>query len=91
VAAAQADELAGAGLGCLPVCIAKTHLSLSHDPALSGAPAGFTLPVRELRPYTGAGWIVALRGDIQTMPGFPAQPAALRVEVDEVGRILGLR
>ena len=54
--------------------MAKTHLSLSHDPTLIGAPTGFTLPVRELRPYTGAGWIVAVCGDMQTMPGLPAEP-----------------
>ena len=53
----------------LPVCVAKTHLSLSHDPELVGAPSGFVLPVRELRAYTGAGWIVAVCGETQTMPG----------------------
>jgi formate--tetrahydrofolate ligase len=90
-AAAQADRLAQAGLGGLPVCIAKTHLSLSHDVSLGGTPTGFTLPVRELRPYTGAGWIVALCGDMQTMPGLPAEPAALRIDVDDDGRILNLR
>ena len=66
--------------------MAKTHLSLSHDPALIGAPTGFTLPVRELRPYTGAGWIVAVCGDMQTMPGLPAEPAALRIDLDGSGR-----
>jgi formyltetrahydrofolate synthetase len=90
-AAAQADRLAEAGLGGLPVCIAKTHLSLSHDPSLGGTPTGFTLPVRELRPYTGAGWIVALCGQMQTMPGLPAEPAALRIDVDGDGRVLNLR
>jgi formate--tetrahydrofolate ligase len=90
-ATAQAKRLAEAGLGTLPVCIAKTHLSLSHDPSLGGAPKGFTLPVRELRPYTGAGWIVALCGDMQTMPGLPASPAAHRIDVDADGRVTGLR
>ncbi len=90
-AAAQAEALERAGLGRLPVCMAKTHLSLSHDPGLIGAPRGFTLPVRELRPYTGAGWIVALCGTMQTMPGLPAKPAALAVDVDEAGRIRNLR
>ena len=71
--------------------MAKTHLSLSHDPALIGAPTGFTLPVRELRPYTGAGWIVALCGEMQTMPGLPASPAAFRIDVDPSGSITGLR
>ncbi len=90
-AAAQAKQLAEAGLDGLPVCIAKTHLSLSHDPALGGTPTGFTLPVRELRPYTGAGWIVALCGNMQTMPGLPADPAALRIDVDSDGLVTGLR
>ena len=84
-------SLAEAGLDELPVCIAKTHLSLSHDPSLGGTPSGFTLPVRELRPYTGAGWIVALCGDMQTMPGLPAEPAAKRIDVDADGRVTGLR
>ena len=88
---AAADRLTAAGLGGLPVCMAKTHLSLSHDPALVGAPTGFTLPVRELRPYTGAGWIVALCGEMQTMPGLPASPAAFRIDVDPSGSITGLR
>ncbi len=90
-AAAQAEALERAGLGRLPVCMAKTHLSLSHDPELVGAPTGFTLPVRELRPYTGAGWVVALCGTMQTMPGLPAEPAAFAVDVDATGRVLNLR
>ena len=90
-ARAAADRLAAAGLAQLPVCMAKTHLSLSHDPALIGAPSGFTLPVRELRPYTGAGWIVALCGDMQTMPGLAAEPAAFGIDVDPGGTITGLR
>ena len=71
--------------------MAKTHLSLSHDPALIGAPTGFTLPVRELRPYTGAGWIVAVCGDMQTMPGLPAKAAAQRIDLDADGLTVGLR
>ncbi len=90
-AARQAEELESQGLGRLPVCVAKTHLSLSHDPALLNAPRGFTLPVRELRAYTGAGWVVALCGEMQTMPGLPADPAASRIDVDADGRVLGLR
>jgi formate--tetrahydrofolate ligase len=89
-AAKQAEQLEADGLGRLPVCMAKTHLSLSHDPRALGAPGGFILPVRELRPYTGAGWIVALCGEMQTMPGLPSKPAALRIEL-EGGRIHGLR
>jgi formate--tetrahydrofolate ligase len=90
-ARAQAERFEQDGLGRLPVCMAKTHLSLSHDQALIGAPTGFTLPVRELRPYTGAGWIVAVCGDMQTMPGLPAEPAAFRIDLDATGRTVGLR
>jgi formyltetrahydrofolate synthetase len=74
----------------LPVCVAKTHMSLSHDPELVGAPRDFVLPVRELRPYTGAGWIVAVCGATQTMPGLPANSAAERMDLDSDGRIVGL-
>jgi formyltetrahydrofolate synthetase len=74
----------------LPVCVAKTHLSLSHDPELAGAPIDFVLPVRELRPYTGAGWIVAVCGETQTMPGLPAHSAAERMDLDIEGRVVGL-
>ncbi len=90
-ARAEAERLESAGLGDLPICMAKTHLSLSHDPSLLGAPTGFELPVRELRAYTGAGWIVALCGEIMTMPGLPAHPAAERIDVDDEGGIVGLR
>jgi formate--tetrahydrofolate ligase len=79
------------GLDRLPMCMAKTPLSLSHDPALVNAPRGFTLPVREIRPYTGAGWLVALCGDLMTMPGLSAHPAALDIDIDEHGRTVGLR
>jgi len=74
----------------VPVCVAKTHLSLSSDPELLGAPTGFTLPIADLRPYTGAGWIVAVCGTTMTMPGLPAHPAAERVDVDPDGRPAGL-
>ncbi|HET9323042.1 MAG TPA: formate--tetrahydrofolate ligase [Gaiellaceae bacterium] len=79
------------GLDHLPICMAKTPLSLSHDPALLNAPEGFTLPVREIRPYTGAGWLVVLCGDLMTMPGLSATPAAFRIDIDEQGRTVGLR
>jgi formate--tetrahydrofolate ligase len=78
------------GLGGLPICMAKTHLSLTHDPALKNAPTGFTVPVRDLRPYTGAGWIVALCGDMMTMPGLGKTPAAFAIDVDESGETVGL-
>ena len=78
------------GLDRLPICMAKTHLSLSHDPTVVGAPTGFRLPVRDLRAYTGAGWLVALCGDMQTMPGLGKVPAAHAVDIDESGRTVGL-
>jgi formate--tetrahydrofolate ligase len=74
----------------LPVCMAKTHLSLSADPALLNAPEGFTLQVRDIRAYTGAGWVVPLCGDITQMPGLGKSPAALNVDIDEDGRTVGL-
>ncbi len=78
------------GLGNLPICMAKTHLSLSHDPLLVNAPEGFTVPVRDLRAYTGAGWIVALCGDMMTMPGLSATPALRNVDIDADGTTIGL-
>jgi formate--tetrahydrofolate ligase len=78
------------GLGGLPICMAKTHLSLSADPTLLGAPEDFTLQVRDVRAYTGAGWLVPLCGDIQQMPGLGKTPAALNVDIDEHGRTVGL-
>jgi formate--tetrahydrofolate ligase len=79
-----------AGLDRLPICMAKTHLSLSHDPDLLNAPTGFTVTVRDLRAYTGAGWLVPLCGTMQTMPGLGASAAAFQVDVDETGRTVGL-
>jgi formate--tetrahydrofolate ligase len=78
------------GLDHLPICMAKTHLSLSADPELLNAPEGFRLPVRDMRAYTGAGWIVPLCGDIQQMPGLGKNPAALNVDIDADGRTVGL-
>jgi formate--tetrahydrofolate ligase len=78
------------GLGHFPVCMAKTHLSLSADPLLLGAPENFTLPVRDVRAYTGAGWLVPLCGDIQQMPGLGKTPAALNIDIDAEGRTVGL-
>jgi formate--tetrahydrofolate ligase len=78
------------GLDKLPICMAKTHLSLSADPALLNAPEDFTLPVRDIRAYTGAGWLVPLCGDIQQMPGLGKAPAALNVDIDAEGRTVGL-
>jgi formate--tetrahydrofolate ligase len=78
------------GLDTLPICMAKTHLSLSHDLALTNAPTGFVVTIRDIRAYTGAGWLVALCGDMQTMPGLSATPAAFNVDIDENGRTVGL-
>jgi formyltetrahydrofolate synthetase len=78
------------GLDTLPICMAKTHLSLSHDATLPNAPTGFTVTVRDLRAYTGAGWLVALCGDMQTMPGLGRSAAAFTVDIDDEGRTVGL-
>ncbi|MBX3298827.1 MAG: formate--tetrahydrofolate ligase [Acidobacteria bacterium] len=78
------------GFGGLPICMAKTHLSLSHDPTLKGAPSGFTLPVREVRASVGAGFIYPICGDMRTMPALPEHPAAERVDIDENGNVVGL-
>ncbi|WP_176447099.1 formate--tetrahydrofolate ligase [Lentibacillus sp. CBA3610] len=78
------------GWGKLPVCMAKTQYSLSDDPSLLGRPKNFTVEIRELRPSIGAGFIVALTGNMMTMPGLPAKPAALNMDVDRNGRVLGL-
>jgi len=83
-------ELEAVGLGGLPICMAKTHLSLSADPTLLGAPRGFTLQVRDVRAYTGAGWLVPLCGEIQQMPGLGRSPAAMNVDIDADGRTVGL-
>jgi formate--tetrahydrofolate ligase len=78
------------GLGHFPVCMAKTHLSLSSDATLLNAPENFTLPVRDIRAYTGAGWLVPLCGDIVQMPGLGTEPAAMNIDIDEEGRTVGL-
>ncbi len=78
------------GFGTLPVCMAKTHLSLSHDPGLLNRPKGFRLPVRGLVPNAGAGFVVALCGDMQRLPGLGREPAFTKVDIDEDGRTVGL-
>jgi formate--tetrahydrofolate ligase len=78
------------GLSHFPVCMAKTHLSLSADPTLLNAPENFTLPIRDIREYTGAGWLVPLCGDIVQMPGLGKTPAAMNVDIDADGRTVGL-
>jgi formate--tetrahydrofolate ligase len=89
-AAAQLDTYERAGFGRLPVCVAKTHLSISSDPSLKGAPTGWRLPVREVRASVGAGFIYPICGDIRTMPGLGTSPAAACIDLDEDGQIVGL-
>ena len=86
----KVKQFEAAGFDKLPICMAKTHLSLSHDATLSNAPTGFTVTVRDIRAYTGAGWLVALCGDMQTMPGLGRTPAAFNVDIDDEGRTVGL-
>ena len=89
-ASKEIARLTALGYGGLPVCMAKTQYSFSDDPARLGAPEGFTVTVRNVKVSAGAGFIVALTGDIMTMPGLPKVPAAQRIDVDENGRISGL-
>lgn len=84
------DELQAAGHGALPVCIAKTQYSFASDPKLRGAPTGHRLTVREVRLSAGAGFVVAICGDLMTMPGLPQQPAAEKIDLTDDGRIVGL-
>ena len=79
-----------AGLSRLPICMAKTHLSLSHDPLLKGVPKGFTVPVREVRASAGAGFLYPLLGTMRTMPGLPSKPAFMNVDLDDEGGVLGM-
>lgn len=90
VAKRQLEEYESLGFGHLPVCIAKTQYSFSADSAVKGAPSGHTLPVREVRLAAGAGFVVAVCGDIMTMPGLPRHPAALDIALDENGLVVGL-
>jgi formyltetrahydrofolate synthetase len=74
----------------LAICMAKTHLSLSHDPDLKGRPKDFILPVRDIRAFIGAGFLSPLCGLIQTMPGLPSHPRGENIDIDEKGNIIGL-
>ena len=78
------------GWGSLPICMAKTHLSISHDPKLKGAPSGYIFPVRDMRASVGAGFLYPLCGDMRTIPGLPSVPAGEAVDIDEKGNIVGL-
>jgi formate--tetrahydrofolate ligase len=90
LAAKKLQQFEADGFGNLPVCMAKTQYSLSADPAMRGVPTGHTVPVRDVRLSSGAGFVVALCGEIMTMPGLPRDPAAHRIYVDEKGLIEGL-
>ena len=83
-------EYEALGYGHLPVCVAKTHLSLSHDPSLKGRPTGFRFPIRDVRLSAGAGFIYPLAGDMRTMPGLPSHPAGERIDIDADGNVVGL-
>jgi methylenetetrahydrofolate dehydrogenase (NADP+)/methenyltetrahydrofolate cyclohydrolase/formyltetrahydrofolate synthetase len=79
------------GFDELPMCMAKTHLSLSHDPSLKGVPKGFTVPIRDIRASVGAGFLYPLLGEMSTMPGLPTRPVFYDVDLDlETGRVIGL-
>ncbi|MEJ7795604.1 MAG: formate--tetrahydrofolate ligase [Nocardioides sp.] len=90
LAARQLEKYERAGFGRLPICMAKTHLSLSSDPSLRGAPTGWTLPVREVRASVGAGFVYPICGDMRTMPGLGSDPAAAHVDIDADGQTVGL-
>ena len=79
-----------AGFGHLPICVAKTQYSLSHDAKLKGRPTGFRVPVRDVRLAAGAGFVTALVGDMRTMPGLPSSPGGEHIDLDEAGEVLGL-
>jgi formate--tetrahydrofolate ligase len=90
VASRQLDSYERNGFGELPICIAKTHLSISSDPELKGAPKGWVLPVRQVRLSAGAGFVYPICGDMRTMPGLSASPAAHNIDIDENGQVVGL-
>jgi formate--tetrahydrofolate ligase len=78
------------GFGGLPVCMAKTQYSLSHDPSLLGRPTGFRVPVRDVSLSAGAGFVTPLLGDMRTMPGLNSRPAGERIDIDADGNVVGL-
>ncbi len=89
-AEAKIEQFIKLGLDKLPICMAKTHLSLSDDPKLLGRPTGFRVTIRDIRPSVGAGFLYPLLGEMRTMPALPSEPAAVHVDIDENGRIVGL-
>ena len=89
-AAKQLAQYEAMGFGHLPVCMAKTQYSLSHDPKLLGRPTGFRVPIREVRLSAGAGFVTPLAGDMRTMPGLNSQPGGERIDIDADGNVVGL-
>ena len=89
-AAKQLAQYEAMGFGHLPVCMAKTQYSLSHDPKLLGRPTGFRVPIREVRLAAGAGFITPLAGDMRTMPGLNSKPGGERIDIDADGNVVGL-
>ena len=86
----QLDKIISWGYGNLPICMAKTQYSFSHDAGKLGAPSDFTLPIREFRLNSGAGFIVAILGNMMTMPGLPKRPAAIDMDMDDDGNQIGI-
>ena len=78
------------GFGNLPICMAKTHLSISHDAALKGRPRDFRVPIREVRASMGAGFLYPLLGEMRTMPGLPSEPNTWKIDIDDDGNVVGL-
>ncbi|MCI0347054.1 MAG: formate--tetrahydrofolate ligase, partial [Chloroflexi bacterium] len=89
-AAKQLRAFEDAGFGRLPICMAKTQYSLSHDAALKGRPSGFRVPIREVRLSAGAGFVTPLVGEMRTMPGLPSKPGGENIDIDAEGNIIGL-
>ncbi len=90
-AAARAlDQFERLGFGRLPICMAKTQYSISHDPSLLGRPSGFRIPVRDVRLSAGAGFVTPLLGEMRTMPGLPSRPGGESIDIDADGNIVGL-
>jgi formyltetrahydrofolate synthetase len=89
-AAKQLAQYETLGFGALPICMAKTQYSLSHDASLKGRPTGFRVPIREVRLSAGAGFVTPLAGEMRTMPGLPSRPGGENIDIDERGEIVGL-
>ena len=89
-AAKQLKQYEALGYGKLPICMAKSQYSLSHDAALKGRPTGFRVPIREVRLSAGAGFVTPLAGEMRTMPGLPSRPGGENIDIDADGKVVGL-